>query len=51
MKEDVEKSWANIQNSFTTLTQTMFEANSNKDYLISVKKAAKQTQTMMDMGL
>lgn len=33
------------------LQKNLFDENQNKDYLISVKKAAKQAESMVDIGI
>jgi|Laugresu1bdmlbdd_1035124.scaffolds.fasta_scaffold180655_1 hypothetical protein len=49
--ENIERSKKNLIKESAQVEETMMNENGNKEYLISVKKAVKLSQTMLDMGL
>ncbi len=49
--EDTERSKEQLKKESLRIEERMMNENSNKDYLISVKKAVKQSQEMIEMGL
>ena len=49
--ENIDKSSRELASESAQVEANMMNENDNKEYLISVKKAVKLSQTMLDMGL
>lgn len=49
--DNIAKSSADLARQSSEAEANMMRENDNKEYLISVKKAIKISQTMVDMGL
>lgn len=49
--ENIEKSSRDLARESQLVEDNMMNENGNKEYLISVSKAVKLSQTMVDMGL
>jgi hypothetical protein len=49
--ENIEKSRRDLAKESAQVEANMMSENGNQEYLISVKKAVKISQTMIDMGL
>ncbi len=49
--ENIDRSSKNLAKESAQVEETMMNQNDNKEYLISVKKAVKMSQTMVELGL
>ena len=49
--DNIEKSSKDLAKESVLVEENMMNENGNKEYLISVSKAVKLSQTMVDMGL
>ncbi len=49
--DNIERSSRNLARESAQAEQALMNQNDNQEYLISVKKAVKMSQTMVDLGL
>jgi len=51
ISNEIGQSMQGMKSNFDALKHNMITSNNNKDYLISVRKAANQAQSILDMGV